>query len=113
MTKQLLFQLYDRNAESIAGPIMLERKEGPAIRLFHSLLADKNTTPGQHPDDFELMLVGEQDMDTGVVTGCTPRIIATGTAWNQQHTQGTPASALQQAATLRGSDISLHPEHVR
>lgn len=105
MAKTKLFQMYDLQAGLVAGPIMIERAAGPAIRAFNSVLGNKNTTPGQYPEDFNLLIVGEQDDASGEITTMPPEIIATGKAWREAH-EGTAASALQQAATLRGSDNS-------
>lgn len=85
-----LYQIYDLKAEAIAGPIMMERKEGPAIRAFHGLLADQRTNPGQYPADYNLICVGEQNLDTGAITPCIPYTIATGSAWAESN-QTPPA----------------------
>lgn len=76
-----LYQIFDLKAGSIAGPIIIEKRDGPAIRSFHDLLRDERSTISRHPDDYELRVVGVQDEDTGHITGCLPYTIATGTSW--------------------------------
>lgn len=88
-----LYQLYDLTAEATVGPILPHNRDGAAVRMFHDILADKQTQPGQHPDQFELRFVGIQDEESGQVIGTghlnhegvwvkqLPRTIATGKAW--------------------------------
>lgn len=77
-----LYQLYDTAAESVAGPIMLSVRDASAVRNFHEVLQRRETLPGQHPDDFQLICVGEQDEETGrIVAYESPRVVATGRAW--------------------------------
>lgn len=84
MAKVQLYQLYDLQAKTTAGPILTERNAAPAIRAFYDLLGRKETTPGQYPEDFELRHVAEQDDDTGVITGLDrPRTVATGVDWTK------------------------------
>lgn len=104
MAKAKLFQLFDLNAGLVGGPIMIERHAGPAIRAFHHLLANsKDSTPGQYPDDFQLIHIGEQDDETGEITARPPEVVATGKAWREGQ-EGTAASGSQRAAPLRGSN---------
>lgn len=79
-----LYQMYDTLAQSVAGPIIIEKRDAPAIRAFHSVLANKDTLPGQYPDNFELRHVGVQDEETAQLTVVNPATIATGSAWAEQ-----------------------------
>lgn len=85
-----LFQFYDRTAESVTGPIITSHREGPAIREFHSVLANKNQGPGQYPDQFDLIQIGEQDTDTGIIKPvirndkATTEVVATGKRWREE-----------------------------
>lgn len=81
MTHTRLYQLYDLTAQAVAGPIMSEKKDGPAIRAFTTVLEDKNTMPGRYPEQFELRLIGTQDEETSQINALTPQTIATGAAW--------------------------------
>lgn len=83
-TNPNLYQLYDLTARSVAGPIMIEKRDAPAIRLFHSLLANPDTQPGRYPDDFELRLIGEQNEYTSQITALDPQTVATGAGWVEQ-----------------------------
>lgn len=83
--KNGLYQIYDTQAELAVGPIMKHKATGAAVRDFYGLLNNKDTTPGQHPDDFRLDKVGEQDEDTGIITPVTPvQTITTGTEWREK-----------------------------
>lgn len=85
MTLTYLYQMYDTLAQSVAGPIIIEKRDAPAIRAFHSVLAQGHKTlPGQYPSNFELRMIGSQDEDTAQLTALTPATIATGSAWVEQ-----------------------------
>lgn len=80
--KTRLYQLYDKTAGMVTGPIITEKKDGPAIRAFHAVLADNRTLPGRYPDQFQLHYLGEQDEETGSIDpGTGAQIVATGDAW--------------------------------
>ena len=77
----LLFQIYDRVAGQVIGPISAERSEGPAIRWFHQVLAEPKTSPGQAPADYDLLCLGQQSIE-GRLDGLEmPQVVATGAAW--------------------------------
>ena len=79
-----LYQLYDLTAETCGGPIMAERKPGPAIRAFHDVLSNRDTLPGKYPDHFTLIKVGDQDLSSGRIISTEVEVIATGAAWRSQ-----------------------------
>lgn len=83
-TEPNLYQLYDRKAQAVSGPIMIYKRDAAAVRLFHSVLSDTRTEPGRYPEDFELRLIGEQNEYTAQLTALEPQIIATGTQWVEQ-----------------------------
>lgn len=60
-----LYQMYDNEAQAVAGPIIIEKRDAPAIRAFHGVLGNDKTLPGQYPEHFELRLIGQQDEETG------------------------------------------------
>jgi hypothetical protein len=102
-----LFQIYDRTAAAGAGPILTERREAPAIRMFHELLGNKEITPGKYPDQFDLVCLGSQDEDTLVITPLNPpETVATGAEWIQvQINRGA-----QGAASLRPeAPLTINP----
>lgn len=78
-----LYQLFDTTAQCVAGPIILDKSQASVIRMFNALLGNKDILPGQYPEQFNLLFVGEQDDETGTITGTAqpPRIIATGSQW--------------------------------
>lgn len=90
-----LYQMYDNEAEAVAGPLISEKRDAPAIRMFHSVLANDKTLPGQYPEHFELRKVGEQDEETAQLTATTPpHIVATGAAWLEQQHRDTSLQQL-------------------
>lgn len=78
-----LYQLYDVTAERTAGPIITEHGDAPAIRAFHDLLNKGNSLPAEHPDDFILYCIGEQD-DNSMEIQSLIQVVATGAGWRQQ-----------------------------
>lgn len=77
-----LYQMYDLAAETIAGPIIPSTRDAAVIRQFVDVLADKKTTPGQYPQDYVLLLLGAQNIETGeLLTLNKPRTIYTGKQW--------------------------------
>lgn len=92
MRKQL-YQIRDRIAGVVVGPIMAFPREAPAIREFEDLLANQQTTIGQHPADYDLHHIGQQDQDSGELDPIIPTTIYYGQDWvTKQHTK--PAEAL-------------------
>lgn len=84
MSMKRLYQVYDKRAGSIAGPIMAERIDAPAIRTFFDILKNPQTLPGQHPADFDLLCVGTQDDETATIDAWTrPDVIVTGEQWKR------------------------------
>lgn len=82
MAAKCLYQLYDRLAGHVAGPVIPEVRDAAAIRAFHEVLSSNQTLPGQYPNDFELLCVGEQDDATAVIVAYSePRIVVTGRDW--------------------------------
>lgn len=79
-----LYQIYDKKAESIRGPIMAYNRPGPAIRSFNELCGNKETEIGKYPEDFQLRHIGTQDEETGEISPIEHpalAVIATGEAW--------------------------------
>lgn len=83
-----LYQVWDRKAESVVGPILTANRPAPIVRYFHEVLADEKTDLGKHPEDYNLVHIGTQDTDTGTISGLYDdngvvriEVIATGEAW--------------------------------
>lgn len=85
MAKTNLYSMYDKEAETVVGPIVAELRHAPAIRTFGELCADKNTVVGKYAEQFQLRFVGTQNLETGEITPVTIHpgyeIIATGAEW--------------------------------
>lgn len=81
MRQTNLYQIFDLTAEAVVGPIMLEKALGAAIRSFTSVLSNKNTFPGQYPEQFTLLFIGVQDDETAEITGQPVCVVATGRQW--------------------------------
>lgn len=91
MTKTRLYQMYDLTAEAAAGPILSEKRDGPAIRMFYQVLGDPKTLPGQYPEQFELRCLGTQDEQTLFIDSILPaQTIATGRLWLEQQQLNRP-----------------------
>lgn len=55
-----LYQIYDKKAESVVGPIMSCKADAVAIRAFSDNMRQADSPLAQHPEDFDLLLIGEQ-----------------------------------------------------
>lgn len=111
MSKTGLYQVFDLVAEAAAGPILLMKKDGPAVRAFGDLLSEPNGGaghPATHPEDYELRYLGEQNDQTGELYPATPRpeTITTGTAWAEARKQQLALRAREQQ-TDRASEALL------
>lgn len=87
-----LYQVYDIKAECIIGPLMVERRDAPAIRSFTDALKDPQSL-GRHPDDYQLRYLADMN-DAGFIVvpaGC-PSVVMTGTAWTQLTNLNIPAT---------------------
>lgn len=76
-----IYAVRDLVSETIVSGLILEGTDAPAIRSFHDALSNPNGGLSQHPKDFVLLDLGELNMETGVIVGCTPITIATGASW--------------------------------
>lgn len=80
-----LYQMYDSVSMQTAGPILADSRDESATRMFTDVLKRPETLPGQYPDDFSLMHIGEQNTDTAEITPCKPQVIYTGRLWQQNN----------------------------
>lgn len=85
MARIRLYQMYDKQAGIVSGPILAVNRDAAAIRAFNDVLAQKDSDPGRYPEDFELLLIGEQDQESGAIVAWNPsghqEVIATGAEW--------------------------------
>lgn len=77
-----IYTVFDRVAYECHGPLIVENGDGPAIRMFHAVLADSRTLLGQHPKDFELWYLGGVGPQGELVPSSDgPRVVTTGLGW--------------------------------
>jgi hypothetical protein len=76
-----VYCLYDLVAATFLGHVLVDRADAPVIRMFHDLLKDDKTGPGQHPADYELRFLGNIADDGELVPAPAPQVVATGSAW--------------------------------
>lgn len=93
---QKLYQMFDRVSRAVDGPIILYRADGPAIRSFYQVLANAQTLPGQHPADFDLICIGEQEDDGTIIPIVPPVAVALGAAWVETQQRSAAAAAPSQ-----------------
>lgn len=72
-----IYSIFDEKAEVFNAPFFMPR-DGMALRAFADLVNDKNTTPGQHPDDFKLVFLGTFDEAKGVLAAGEMRTLGFG-----------------------------------
>lgn len=85
-----LYAVYDKVAGELFGGIVQEPREAPAIRAFYDALGDKQGPFASHPDDYQLLELGELETETGLilpVLGESPIVVATGLQWRETISQ--------------------------
>lgn len=112
MSQKQLYQLYDTEAQMAGGPIMAVPRANPAIREFHTVLADQNTQPGRYPEHFELRYLGNQNEETGEITPQSPpTVVATGIQWveaNRRSQQAARPPASEMFTQQEIQDMAVH-----
>lgn len=78
-----VYAIRDKVAESVGQQVWLFKADAAAIRFFHDVLSDPKSYPANHPDDYELLVLGSL-RDDGEMTqyGC-PSVVFSGTQWKQ------------------------------
>lgn len=76
-----LYTVQDIVGNQLVGGIIQEIHDAPAIRAFYDALRAENSMLAQHPADFNLLQVGNIDIETGDIVPTTPKIVATGNGW--------------------------------
>lgn len=91
---QRLYMLYDLAAKSTYASIIADRADESAIRSFSTLLERKDTLPGMHPKDFQLLYIGNIDDNTGELEPAKPTAVYTGAEWllEQQLRKSEPST---------------------
>lgn len=79
-----VYAVIDTVADMIFGPLLLQKHDAAAIRLFSDIAAMKDGIIGQHPQDFELIKLGSIEDDFQI----TPekRVVITGKQWQATQT---------------------------
>lgn len=80
MTKNL-YAVRDIVAQTLIGGIIMEPADPPAIRAFYDALRTKGSLLAEHPGDFNLLHLGNIDLDTGTIFYTNVTVVATGTGW--------------------------------
>lgn len=84
VTKRL-YQVYDIVAGTVIGGIVQETNDAPAIRSFTDALRNKDSILAQHPEDYQLLLLGEQ-FSSGLINPLpNPEVILTGKTWKEMN----------------------------
>lgn len=88
--RKKLYAVYDTVAGELFGGIVQEPREAPAIRAFYDALGAQGSPLASHPDDYNLLELGELDTETGLilpVLGQSPITVATGRQWRETVSQ--------------------------
>lgn len=80
-----LYQVYDIVAETVIGGIVQESNDAPAIRAFTDALRNKDSLLAQHPEDYQLLALGELFSSGQIVPLDKPEIILTGKTWKEMN----------------------------
>lgn len=75
--RRRMYQLRDKVAACLVGPILLERSDPPAVRMFYAGCEDPQSNLSKSPKDYELVCLGEYDDEVGVTEPCM-EVVATG-----------------------------------
>lgn len=65
------YTLHDNKALTYSPPFF-QHNDALAIRMLTDLVADVNTAPGRHPNDFRMYCVGTYDDSSGGFTPISP-----------------------------------------
>lgn len=78
-----LYAVHDTVSDTIISGIIMEVSDPPAIRAFYDGLKARGSSLAEHPADYNLLLLGNIDTNTGVTIGAPtgPIIVATGSGW--------------------------------
>lgn len=75
---KLMFSAFDIKARRYSPPFLMYHRD-EAKRSFKTVVNDKSTVYGQHPEDFNLQLIGMFNEHTGEILALpNPEVIANG-----------------------------------
>ena len=79
-----LYFLKDNKANATFGPLLTCRNDAEATRYFRDMLGNKQTLPGQHPEDFDLYCAGSYNDISGEIEHVdTPTMVISGDTIHQ------------------------------
>lgn len=82
--KQFIFAVYDSKAEIFNQPMFFKGK-GEALRAFSDEANRQESAIFKHPGDYTLMLLGEYDVETGLLTPLpTPQSLGLGLEYQKE-----------------------------
>lgn len=78
--RKRLYQIRDVVSCTMVGPIFTEKSDPPAARAFFDICANKDTPMGQHPGDYELLVLAEYSDADGEILEVSgfPVVVASG-----------------------------------
>lgn len=79
-----IYAIYDTVANELVGTVKLHIHKHPAaaVRFFSDVAADKNTSIGQHPQDYNLLCLGYLTLENNIEpVKPDDQVVITGQAW--------------------------------
>lgn len=67
MQQNIIFSIYDRKAQYYLPPFTA-RSEADALRTFNEAVVSSETPISQYPADFDLLVLGTVDLESGELT---------------------------------------------
>lgn len=69
------YSLFDRKLREF-GNILISNNDASVMRMLLDAMRGSRSLPDLHPEDFDLFVLGEFDVSTGVLVGSPPRLVA-------------------------------------
>lgn len=82
-----MYAIYDMKSRQYASP-MLAVNDEVALRMFEEIAADKSGQVGRHPDDYQLILIGEYDDSSGECQATKQALLGVATQFYVRADQG-------------------------
>lgn len=79
-----IYAIRDTVAQDIIGGLLVFPHDAPAIRFFSDACAEKGSILNQHPQDFELLDLGQLETSGEISNLHCPRLVITGAQWKAQ-----------------------------
>lgn len=70
-----LFSIFDKKAAAYSPPFSAPTR-GAAVRMFSDVASDPQSMVCKHPEDFQLVIVGDFNPDSGAVEGVKMEVLA-------------------------------------